>query len=72
MKIGLFMSVAARKNPIDGGGSFRELRAENFEDARKEAQAIIERRAPEDSCDFYVDFAAIFEIGQMEILRQGW
>lgn len=70
-KYSLFISILARDNPIDGGGSFRALKATTVDEARKEAQAIIDEDAPQDSCDFCCDFAILVETPAfMDILVQ--
>ncbi len=67
----LFTSIMARKNPLDGGGSMRVLKARTMKEAEIEAKAIIEERAPEDGCDFFCDFAVIVEATKVHILRKG-
>lgn len=66
----LFLSILARDNPVDGGGSCRVLKATTMDEARTEAQAIIEEYAPKGSCDFVCDFAAIAEVVNYEELER--
>ena len=66
----LFLSILARDNPIDGGGSCIALAATDLSSARTEALDIIEKRAPADGCDFECDFAAIVEASHYETVRQ--
>lgn len=62
MRLRLFMSIRRRSARPSRGGVSQALTAATIEEAREEAQAIIEKHAPKDSCDFVCDFAAIIEV----------
>lgn len=63
-KFVLFMSVLARDNPVDGGGSVRDLKSTTMVEALAEAKAIVAER--DDGCDFTVDFYAVAEVVAVE------